>query len=185
LEANTKQSIRSITLIAMLLAVLVVQEYVLTGIPQIQLTVILILVYAQFLPYQKLLPLVIAYTLLDNLLLGSFNVLYTPTMLIIWPLYAVIARSLRHKADYIQLIFAVIFSFVYGWSFLPASILVQHLDTWQKIWTYMKLDFIAELVMAMNTLVTFLLFYQPLMRLLDFLFKRTFPNQYGDNQMSL
>lgn len=91
---KARQNIRSITLQAMLLAVLVVQEYILSGIPQVQLTIILILVYAQFLPYKKLIPLIMAYVLLDNLLMGSISLLYTPTMLIIWPLYAAFARSL-------------------------------------------------------------------------------------------
>ncbi len=169
----------------MLLAVLVVQEYILSGIPQVQLTIILILVYAQFLSYKKLIPLIIAYVLLDNLLMGSISLLYTPTMLIIWPLYAVFARMILKKPDYIHLIYAIGFSFIYGWSFLPASIVLQHLNTWSKIWTYLKLDFVFELMMATNTIITFLLFYQPLMKLLTFLFKRMNLGFYKNDRMSL
>ena len=182
---KARQNIRSITLQAMLLAVLVVQEYILSGIPQVQLTIILILVYAQFLPYKKLIPLIMAYVLLDNLLMGSISLLYTPTMLIIWPLYAALARAILKKPDYVHLIYAIGFSFVYGWSFLPASIIIQHLNTWAKIWTYLKLDFVFELMLAFNTIITFLLFYQPLMKLLTFLFKRTGSDLYKNDEMSL
>ncbi len=185
LGKNATTSIRSITLRAMLLAVLVAQEYILTGIPQVQLTVILILVYAHFLRYRELVPLIAAYVLLDNLLMGSFSLLYTPTMLIIWPLFAVVARSLRNKPDYANFILAVLFPFVYGWAFIPASILVMHLNTWTKVWTYLMMDIPAELTMAVVSVITFLALYRPLKELLWFLFKRTDPNLKNDDEMSL
>ncbi|MBN2540083.1 MAG: hypothetical protein JXB08_01010 [Bacilli bacterium] len=183
--SKTTQNIRSITLQAMLLAVLVVQEYILTGIPQVQLTVILILVYARFLSYQKLVPLVVMYVLLDNLLMGSFSLLYTPTMLIIWPLFAIFARMLRDKQDYISLLYAIVFSFVYGWAYLPASIIVMHLDTWTKIYTYFLADLPAELIMAVNTVVTFLVFYKPMNELMTYLFRQVFPEYPKPDQMDL
>lgn len=182
---NTRKSIRSITLRAMLLAVLVTQEYVLTGLPQVQLTVILILVYAHFLRYRELIPLVIGYVLLDNLLMGSFSLLYTPTMLIIWPLYAVIARSLRNRPDYVNFILVVIFPFVYGWAFIPASAYVMHLDTWVKVFNYFLADLVAEFTMSVVSVITFLALYQPLKELLLFLFKRNDPNLKNNDMMSL
>ena len=183
--SKTRGSLRSITLRAMLLAVLVVQEYVLSGIPQVQLTVILILVIAQFLPYSELIPFLIAYVLLDNLLMGSFSLLYTPTMMLIWPLYGIVARSLRHRPDYASFILVIVFSFVYGWSFLPASIYIMKLDTWTKIWTYMSMDFPAEMMMAVVSIITFQLLYKPLRELLKYLFKRVDPNHHFPDDMSL
>lgn len=169
----------------MLLAVLVAQEYVLTGIPQVQLTVILILVYAHFLRYGELVTLVVAYVLLDNLLMGSFSLLYTPTMLIIWPLFTVAARSLRHKPDYANFLLATIFPFIYGWAFIPASMVVMHLDTAPKVLAYFLADLPAELAMAAVSVITFLALYTPLKELLKYLFERAGQTGKSKDEMSL
>jgi len=169
----------------MLLAILVSQEYLLTVIPQVQLTVILIIVFAQFLSYYELIPMIIAYVLLDNMLMGSLNLLYTPTMMIMWPLLAIIARRLRNKPDYVLFILAIVFPFIYGISFIPASIVVMKLDTWQKIWAYYIYDLPFEIAMSLNSVVTFLILYRPLNELLYHLFKDVYPERYIDDKMSL
>lgn len=183
--SKVETNLRSITLTAMLLAVLVVQEYVLTGIPQVQLTVLLILVYAMFLPYAELIPMIVAYVLLDNLLMGSFSLLYTPTMLIIWPLFAVVARRLRRHPDYLKFILVIVFSFVYGWAFVPASIYVMHLSSWTMVYSYLVADFPAEIAFAVVNIITFQLLYTPLVRLLGMLMRRVRPNDRFPDDMSL
>lgn len=182
--SKTTRSIRSITLTAMLLTVLVVQEYLLSGIPQIGLTAILIIVYARFLSYDKLIPLLVSYSFLDNWLMGSLSLLYFPTHVIIWLGFGLLMRRLRYKEDYVILIVATIVTFLMGFAYLPATIFVFHLDSWSKIFAYISADIIFDIALAANTVATFLLLYRPLTELLAFLFKRTFPNDYIDDEMS-
>lgn len=163
----------------MLLAILVIQEEILSFIPQVQLTVILIIVYARFLSSKELYPLVIAYVLLDNLIMGSFNILYTPAMLFSWSVLAVVARSIRNKPDYIAFIVAVIFPFPYGWSFIPATA-IQLKFTMEQTITYFKIDLGAEALMAVSSIITYLGFFQPLKQLFNRLY---YPNNLDNYEI--
>lgn len=151
-------SIRSIALAAILLALLIVQEELLTGIPQVQLTVPLIILYAFLFPNEILLPLIAGYVLIDNLYMGSISLMYTPAMFIAWILLAVVARKLRNKPDYIQVIIAVVFGFVYGWIFIPFSMMVLGIN---QFWPYLLADIPAEFAMAFSDLVTMIIVYIP------------------------
>lgn len=153
----------------MLLAVLVIQEQILVFIPQVQLTVILIIVYAQFLSYHMLAPLIVGYVLLDNLIMASFSIMYTPSMMIMWVLLGVIARMLRHKPDYTLFLWAVGFAFLYSWSFIPARLIEQSTT---NVCLYLKADLIFEIILATNSVVTFQLFYQPLKKIFERIYKR-------------
>lgn len=151
--------IRSITLAGMLLAILFVQEQFLILLPQFQFTVVLIMVYACIFPYKILIPLVMAYVLLDNMYMASLNLLYFIPMLIGWLLLAIVARSLRNKPFYIQTFLGIAFGFVYGWVYLPARMLEQGIDIF---WPYLVADFPFEVMMAVSNFITILLVYQPL-----------------------
>lgn len=169
-HSKTKKSIRSITTSAMLLAVLVAQEFILASIPQVSLTVILIIIYARYLSYKELIPVVIAYVFLDNLLMGSLNFIYTMPMLISWPLLAIIARAIRNKPIYLSFIWSILFAFIYGWMFIPANMIMMSNF---NVWLYLKLDWPFEFMMAINSLTTFLIFYQPIISLFDTYYKKT------------
>lgn len=171
-RSKTKNSIRSIALTAMLLAILIIQEELLIFIPNVQLTVILIIVYAQFLSNKELYPLVVAYVILDNLLMGSLNLLYTPAMFFSWTLLALVSKSLKNKPDYVKLIIAICFAFVYGWSFIPFTAIVQNFSTWNQVIKYLYFDLPFEIIMAVNSLLTYLVFYVPLTKLFNKLYNR-------------
>ncbi|XMB72331.1 hypothetical protein RJI07_00140 [Mycoplasmatota bacterium WC30] len=145
----------------MLLAILVIQEEILSFIPQVQLTVILIIVYARFLSGKELYPLIIGYVILDNIIMGSFNLMYTPAMFFSWLLLAFVAQKVRNKSDYVVFMVAVIFPFIYGWSFIPATAILQHFS-WSQVIAYLKIDLAAEALMAANSVATYLFFYKPL-----------------------
>jgi hypothetical protein len=168
LKLSKKDMIRSITLAGMLLAILFVQEQLLVLVPQFQFTVVLIMVYACIFPYKLLIPLIFSYVLLDNIFMGSLNYLYFIPMVFAWILLAVVARSIRHKPFYVQVIVAVLFGFVYGWIYLPARMIEQGVGIF---WLYLKMDLPFEIMMAFSNLVTMLLAYQPIRLSLEELIK--------------
>lgn len=154
----------------MLLSLLIAQEELLVFIPQVQLTVVLIIVFAQFLSYKELIPLLLAYVLLDNMIMGSLSLLYSLPMFFSWPLLGIVARALRNKPDYVLFALGIVFAFIYSWSFIPVNMIVQaNFDPW----AYLVIDFPWEVVLAINSAGTFLLFYKPLTALFETYYKRT------------
>lgn len=154
----------------MLLALLVAQEQLLVFIPQVQLTVILIVVFARYLTYKELIPLVLAYVLLDNMVMGSLNLLYSLPMFISWPILAIVARALRNKPDYVLFIWSIVFAFVYSWMFIPVNMIVQaNFDPWR----YLVIDFPWEIALAANSAATFLLLHRPLISLFSTYYEKT------------
>ncbi len=158
MTSKKTKSIRGIALSAILLALLVVQEEALVAFPNIQLTVALIILYAYFMPYKVLLPLVTGYVFLDSLYMGSLNLIYFPAMLLAWLFLAVFARILRNKPVYVLVILAGIFGFVYGWFFIPARMIEQGIGIF---WPYLMADLPFEILMAANNVWTVILVYIP------------------------
>ena len=159
---SSRRTLRDLVVTAMLLSVLLAQEYLLMGIPNVQLTVVLLLVYAAVLPWSLLLPLVGAYVFLDNFLMGSLNVIYFVPMLVAWVLLAVIAKWLRSKPLWAQVAWATFFGFLYGWFFAIPQVIVFRVD----FWLYLAADLEFEVLMAASNLVSVSLLYLPLSRLL-------------------
>jgi len=169
LKPTRKDTVRSITLAAMLLAILFVQEQFLVLIPQFQFTVVLIMVYATIFPYKILVPMISGYVLLDNMFMGTLNYLYFVPMLFAWLLLALVSRALKNKPFYVQTILAIVFGFFYGWVYLPARMLEQGIGIF---WLYLKMDLPFEIMMAISNFITVLLVYQPLRLALENLTKQ-------------
>jgi len=148
----------------MLLAVLFVQEQLLAFDINVQLTVLLLAVYATVLPPPLLYPLVGGYVLLDNLFMGSFNWLYTPAMFFAWFLFVILFRLIRRRALWQKVVFATLFGFVYGWIFAIPHAITFGFD---RLWPYLVTDLGAEVTMAAVDFVTVLFLYEPLRRLLE------------------
>ena len=79
---NTKKdkwylATKDITLIALLTTLLFVQEQALVFIPNVQLTVFLIVFYSKKLGFLRTSLIVAIHVVLDNLVMGSFNLIYT------------------------------------------------------------------------------------------------------------
>ncbi len=158
-----KRNLRNIVFTAMLLTVLVVQEQLLVLLPNIQLTTVLLMVYAAILPGSLLGVLVVSYVFLDNLLMGSFNLLYTLPMLFAWLFFVFVARLIRNKSMFVILLFALVFGFVYGWFYIPSMMIERGISIF---WPYLLSDLPFEIVLALNNYFTVLLLYPILTGLL-------------------
>ena len=91
--------IKDITLIAFFAAILFVQEQLLTFLPNIQLTVFLIILYCKVFGLTKTLIIVLIHTILDNIIMSSFSLYYFPFMLIGWCIIPVLVCALFKKID--------------------------------------------------------------------------------------
>ena len=99
-------SIKRLVRIAIFAAVLFVQEYILSFIPNVQLTQCLIAVYYYTFGLFDTIIIIIIHVFLDNLIMGSFNIIYTPAMFIGWttlPLLLHLFRKNQNVFSYLDL----------------------------------------------------------------------------------
>ena len=151
--------IKKITIIAVFSAILFVQEEALTFIPNVQLTVFLLILYSKVFGFKDTVIIVCIHTLLDNIVMGSLNILYFPFMLIGWLLIPVTTCTLLKKCDsnLILAVFSIFFSFIYCWIFMVPNIIFYSIN----IKAYLLSDILWEIILATSSFLTTLWLYRP------------------------
>lgn len=165
MNSARKKIIFDITLIAVLTAILSVQEFLLTFLPNMQFTVILIVLYAKILGTKRTLIIIVIHVILDNLLLGSFNIIYFPTMLIGWSLVPILLNTIFKKvtSPFGLACLSVIFSLVYCWLFIIPSVIISKVD----FIPYLISDIPFELILASCSFITVYWLYEPLSKVMN------------------
>lgn len=161
---------RRLVLVALAIAITVVQEEVLVLVPNVQLTVFLIILFTRFFTFKESVIYVFVYVLIDSMYMGAMNPLYMVPMFIAWMLIPIAQKLFLHKTNQVIHIafFALCFGFVYGWVYIPFKIIEQGIV---GIWPYFLADLPFELIMAGTGFVTVLWLYEPLEKVLKNLFK--------------
>ena len=162
-----KLSIKQLTLIAFLAVILFVQEEVLTFLPNIQLTIFLLVLYGKKLSLKENVLIIVIHVLLDNLVMGSFNMLYMPFMLIGWLVIPMSLHTIfKEVNDTIPLAFlGILFSLIYSWLYIIPNVLVLHVNFTH----YLMADILFEVVLAGSSFLSILLLYEPCSKVFDHL----------------
>ena len=170
MAGNKSQTIKDITLISIMITILFVQEQLLSSLPGIQLTIFLIVLFSKKLGLLKTLVIVLIHVLLDNLVMGSFSLLYTPSMLIGWLVIPLTMCTVFKKVNspFLLGLLGVLYAFIYSWLFLIASYLIMHVD----ILVYFIADILYEIVLAACSFVSILLLYKPCSNVIDNFYKK-------------
>lgn len=155
--------VKDITIIAILTAVLFIQEQLLTFLPNVQLTLFLIVLYSKTLGIKKTIIIVIIHTFLDNLIMG-FNLLYFPFMLCGWLIIPTTLATIFKKVNspIILAFLGIGYALVYSWVFLIAHVLITEVE----FWAYLIADIYFEIILAASSFITILWLYEPLHKLL-------------------
>ena len=166
------KSTKDITLIAVMTTILFVQEQILTSLPGIQLTVFLMVLYAKKFGLGKSIIIIIIHVLLDNFIMSSFSLMYTPTMLIGWLIIPLTLCTIFKKVDspIILAILGAIYSFIYCWLNIIPNYLILHIDPI----AYFISDIIFEVVLAVCSFSTILLLYKPCSKIIDLMRSNSF-----------
>jgi energy-coupling factor transport system substrate-specific component len=161
-------SVKDITTIAILTTILFVQEEALTFLPNIQLTVLLIVLYSECLGWWRTSLIVLIHVILDNVVMGSLNYIYTPFMLLGWELIPLLLRTVfcRVQKPLPLAFLGILFSFLYCWLLLIPTFLV----TEASFWPYFLTDLPFELILAASSFLSILWLYSPLKKVLDILY---------------
>ena len=148
-----------VALIPIFAAILFAQEQLLSFLPNIQLTVFLIILYSKKLGLIRTSIIVIIHVILDNLLMGSFNLLYVPFMLAGWLVIPITLNTIFKKCEnpLILAILSVAFAFIYCWLFIIPQSLIAN----AHFKDYLKADLIFEGILAISSFLSTLWLYKP------------------------
>lgn len=166
---------REITLISVLTAILFVQELALSFLPNIQFTILLIMLYSRALKTKKTLIIIFIHVLLDNLLWG-FNVLFFLSMLVGWSVIPLTLNSVFRKVENVYLIgvLSALYALFYAFAFFPVNVFVLQ----YSLLAYLIADIPFTVILALSSFVSVIWAYKPLLRAMN-----TFNEKYILNEV--
>lgn len=159
---SSKMSVRRLALIAVLITILFVQEELLSIIPNVQLTFLLLVVYSSVLPLSNSLLIVLVHVLLDNLFMQSFNVQTMVPMLLGYLPTIFLSYLFKNKNEYILASVGVVGSILYALSF--ALLNVYFFDT--KLIPYIIADIPFTIILCMSSALSILFLYKPIKKII-------------------
>ncbi len=154
---------RELAMLAMLTAILFVQETLLSFIPNIQLSVLLIMVYAATLGIGKATLVMTVHVLLDNIIWGSLNPLTACPMWLGWFILILIGFALRKFPLPVIVAGSALGSLLYCWSFALFNYLFMNIN----IVAYLIADIVFETLMCSCSVITVMFLYRPAEKLIN------------------
>ncbi len=157
---------RRLLMVALAIAIIFTQEQLLMFIPNVQLTVLLIILFVSVFSFKESIMMITSYVFLDSLYMGGFNIFYMVPMMLAWYLipisYHTILRKTKNETK--LALFAFVFGFVYGWMYIPFNMIQTGIS---KFIPYLLADLPFEIVMAITGFLTVLWMYKPLYKVLN------------------
>ncbi len=156
-------TVRQLCILSFMTVLLFVQEELLTFIPNIQLTFLLIAVYTCVFKLKYTFMCIFVHVILDNMIMGSLTPVVFIPMLIGYMIYASLIYIVRNKNLFFITLFGVIGSLIYCYLFLLVN--VTFLDV--NFMAYFIADIPFEILLVLSTIFTILYLYKPLTKILD------------------
>lgn len=155
--------VKDITITAILASILFIQEQALMLLSNIQLTVLLIIVYCKAIGIKKTIIIVIIHTLLDNLLWG-FDIRYFIPMLVGWLIIPLSLGTIFKKvgSPIMLALLGILYAFIYSWLFSIPYLFIS----FSSFVAYLAGDIIYEIILAASSFVTILWLFEPLKKIL-------------------
>ena len=162
---NTKDLI----IVALLVALLIVQEQLLTFIPNVQLTFFMLVLFSKKLNIVHSFIICFIYVLLDSFLAGSFN-LFLPFMMIGVLFIPLSINTIFKKVEsnILLALLGILYSFIYSFILIIPGCILFNMD----FITYLKGDIIYEIVLAISSFISILLLYNPCSKIFDEYYKK-------------
>ncbi len=162
-NSKTKpMNVSDIAIMVMLTAILFFQEELLTLIPNIQFTFLLIMLYGAVLGPKKASLIVLVHVLLDNLFMSSFIPTVILPMLIGHEITMLIGYFLKNKNTIILSIGITIASLIYAFLFFITTIFIYNVNPL----AYLLADIPFDLILISCNILCIILLYKPLYKIL-------------------
>ena len=154
-----KLTVKNITTISVFTTLLFVQEQALTFLPNFQLTVFFLVLYSKTLGLKKTMIIITIHVILDNIFMGSFNIIFVPFMFIGWILIPIVLETFcKNIEDNIGLaLISIPLSLIYCWLFIIPNIIVYNI----KPMVYLMADIVWEIILVTSSFLSILLLYDP------------------------
>ena len=156
---------KDLVLIALLTSIIFLQEQLLSFIPNVQLTFFLLVLYSKKLGIVKSSLIILIYVIIDNLIGGSFSLLFIPFMLIGLLLIPLSLNTIFKKVEsnLSLAILGILYSFIYSFiNIIPGCIMFN-----LTFIEYLINDLYWEIILAINSFVTILLLYNSCSKIFD------------------
>lgn len=157
-NTNEHLTIRKMCILSLMAVILFVQEEILTFLPNIQLTFLLISIYAAVFGKRYSLIIIIIHVILDNIIMGSLNPIVMIPMLIGYTILVIVMNLLKERNIIIKCLGAVICSLIYCYLFLITNALLLDIN----INAYWISDIPFEILLVLSTMFTIIYFYDPI-----------------------
>lgn len=154
-------SVKKFTILSVLVALTVVFEQVLSFLPNIQVTCLLIVIISTSFEKKSIFLAILVYVTLDNLI-GGFTYLY-PFMFISWLIFALIINQAKDRNEFILALISMIFGFLHMLILAVPTIFILRVD---PIVYFMSDIPYTAVFMLVNFLTVFWL-YKPLKKIIE------------------
>lgn len=163
--SKRKLTVKDICLMALFTCILVALEELLTFLPNIQLTVFLIILYSKTFGFGKTSIMVFVYAILDSVFMAALNPIYMTFLLIGWMLIPILTCTIFKKVDnnIILAFLAILYALLFSWIMIIPSCIIIKVD----FWTYFVADIPFEALLALSSFLSTLLLYDVLKKLID------------------
>ena len=161
-------TVPELCILAFMTVLLFLQEELLTFIPNLQFTFLLLAVYVKVFGFRKTSLIVLAHVLLDNLFLGSLTPIVMIPMWMGYMIYISVLWLLRNKKIWAIALGGVISSLVYCMLFLVTNAIFLEIN----VYAYWISDIPFEVMLASCTAFTLIYLYKPLSKKLSELWNK-------------
>lgn len=165
---NDHITIKELTILAFMSVILFVQEELLTFIPNVQFTFLLMAVYTSVFGLKRSMMIVLVHVILDNLVMGSMMPIVVIPMLIGYIIYVSLIYLVRNKNLFIIVLTASLGSLIYCYSFLVANSLFLDIN----MYAYFIADIPFEILLILSTILTITCLYNPLCKKISLLYNK-------------
>ncbi len=157
--SSARTRTKKLVMIAMFIAIIFAQEEVLTAVPNVQLTVLLLMVYGAVVGPLWGTVIVFAHCFLDNVLMGSLIPAVFFPMVIGWEIVMIFGYISKKWPLIIKVILSIVGAFIYCWLFVLFNYLMIPTIDIQK---YIIADIAFEIVLAASSGISVALLYIPI-----------------------
>ncbi len=155
--------VKDIAIMVMLSGLLFVQEELLTLIPNIQFTFLLIMLYGAVLGPKRGSLIVLVHVLLDNLFMSSFTPTVMLPMLVGHEITMLIGYYLKNKNLIVKSIGIAMSSIIYAFLFFVTTIYVYNINPI----AYLVADIPFDIILISCNIICVLWLYKPIYKILD------------------
>lgn len=156
------KTLKDLTLMVVCASILFVQQISLSFIPNVQFSVLLIILYTKMLGFKKTSLIIVVHVAAINLLspFGPIVPTLIPAMFIAWMIVPVLLTTVFRKVENViwLALFGLVYGFVYGWVYIPFTVFL--LDT--PFVPYLIMDIPFEVLMGISNMISILWLYEPL-----------------------